>query len=81
MMFYRAGTYSVVESDETGIMQHDALSWHLLGKNFALVDDFNSASDLYPYVRHIYCKIVYHISRKIANILKGSMEAGRKGFT
>ncbi len=45
MMFYRAGTYSVVESDETGIMQHDALSWHLLGKNFALVDEFNSASD------------------------------------
>ena len=38
-------SYSVVESDETGIMQHDALSWHLLGKNFALVDEFNSASD------------------------------------
>ena len=45
MMFYRAGTYSVVESDELGIMQHDAMSWHLFGKKFTLVEDFNSASD------------------------------------
>lgn len=47
MLFSHAGVYSVVESDESGIMQHDPFSWHLKGKCFVLKDGFDKASSFF----------------------------------
>ena len=47
MIFNHAGEYSVVESEQTGIMQHDPFSWHLSGKKFVLLDDFDEASSFF----------------------------------
>ena len=44
MLFSHAGEYRVVESDETGIMQHDPFSWHLCATAFTTVDGFDSGS-------------------------------------
>ncbi len=44
MFFTRAGKYSVVDSDQTGILQHDPLSWHVMGNGFELMEDFDGAS-------------------------------------
>ena len=44
MLFDHAGTYSVVESDESGIMQHDPFSWHLLGCRYVVLDGFDDTS-------------------------------------
>ena len=47
MIFNHAGAYSVVESEQTGIMQHDPFSWHLCGKSFVLLNDFDEASSFF----------------------------------
>lgn len=44
MLFGHAGEYSVVESDETGIMQHDPFSWHLNGTTYTTLEGFDSGS-------------------------------------
>lgn len=44
MIFDQAGEYEVVESEQTGIMQHDPFSWHLQGNKFVLMDDFDEAA-------------------------------------
>lgn len=45
MIFDRAGKYSVVQSDQTGLLQHDALSWHVKGPHFETCDEFDKTSD------------------------------------
>lgn len=47
MIFNHTGEYSVVESEQTGIMQHDPFSWHLSGNKFVLLDDFDEASSFF----------------------------------
>lgn len=44
MLFSHAGKYSVVDSDQTGILQHDPLSWHVTGNRFVLRENFDDAS-------------------------------------
>lgn len=46
MLFNRVGEYSIIESDETGLMQHDAFSWHIMGTDFVLSKKFASSSSL-----------------------------------
>lgn len=45
MIFDHAGKYSVVQSDQTGLLQHDALSWHVKGAHFETCDGFDKTSD------------------------------------
>lgn len=47
MLFSHAGKYSVVESDQSGIMQHDPFSWHVLRSGFVLLDGFDPASKFF----------------------------------
>lgn len=47
MLFRHAGSYSVVESDETGVMQHDPFSWHLKARGFETLSDLDKASELF----------------------------------
>lgn len=44
MIFNSTGNYTVVESDQTGIMQHDPFSWQLEGPRFKETDGFDPAS-------------------------------------
>lgn len=44
MLFSRAGAFSVVESERSGLMQHDPFSWRLGAKEFVRRDGFDSAS-------------------------------------
>ncbi|MCK9170236.1 MAG: DUF2974 domain-containing protein [Treponema sp.] len=44
MLFSHAGTYTVVESDQTGIMQHDPFSWHLSRSGFVALQGFDAGS-------------------------------------
>ena len=45
MLFSRAGAYTVVESEQSGIMQHDPFSWHLTGTGFVALSGFDEASE------------------------------------
>lgn len=47
MLFSHAGEYKVVESDETGIMQHDPFSWHLNAKHFDTLESLRSGSIMF----------------------------------
>lgn len=47
MMFHHAGEIHVIESDEFGLMQHDPFSWHIVGRNFVLLQDFDKASSFF----------------------------------
>lgn len=44
MLFSHAGKYTVVESEESGIMQHDPFSWHVAPRTFVALGGFDSAS-------------------------------------
>lgn len=73
MLFHHIGKRSFVESDETGVMQHDPFSWHILGKDFVLVknndygskffhDTFNEwISKLEPKQREVFIDSVFKI--------------------
>lgn len=39
MLFDRREKYKVVKSSESGIMQHDAMTWQVLGNDFEYIDD------------------------------------------
>ena len=45
MVFYRAGSYSIVDSSESGMMQHDPMSWNVCGNKFIMLENFHSASE------------------------------------
>jgi hypothetical protein len=45
MLFSHAGAYTVVESEQTGIMQHDPFSWHLQRSGFVSLEGFDEGSD------------------------------------
>lgn len=45
MLFSHAGAYSVVESEQTGIMQHDPFSWHLTRSGFVTLPGFDAGSE------------------------------------
>lgn len=47
MLFSHAGEYKVVESDETGIMQHDPFSWHLSAKHFDTLESLGFGSIMF----------------------------------
>ena len=47
MLFNNEGKYRVVESDETGLMQHDPFSWHIMGKNFVEVKKISETSKFF----------------------------------
>lgn len=47
MLFSHAGEHSVVESDESGIMQHDPFSWHVLAGSFVVKDGFDEGSEFF----------------------------------
>ncbi len=38
MLFHHIGKQYFVESDETGVMQHDPFSWHIMANNFVLLE-------------------------------------------
>ena len=44
MLFSHAGSYTVVESEQSGIMQHDPFSWHLTKDGFVSLSGFDPAS-------------------------------------
>lgn len=44
ILFANDGRYSVVKSDEQGVMQHDPFSWNVLGCEFVTVNDFDRGS-------------------------------------
>ena len=39
MLFDRREQYKVVKSSESGIMQHDAMTWQVFGADFEYIDD------------------------------------------
>lgn len=45
MVFSHAGIRTIVESEQSGIMQHDPFSWHLAPKGFVTVPDFDVTSE------------------------------------
>jgi hypothetical protein len=45
MLFSHAGEYTVVESEQTGIMQHDPFSWHLTRSGFVSLPGFDAGSE------------------------------------
>lgn len=44
MLFSHAGAYTVIESDQSGLMQHDPFSWHLQGTRFVSLPGFDESS-------------------------------------
>lgn len=44
ILFSNNGRYSVVKSDEQGVMQHDPFSWNVIGAEFVTVGDFDRGS-------------------------------------
>ncbi len=44
MLFSHFDSYQVIESDESGIMQHDPFSWHVMGTDFVTLKGFESGS-------------------------------------
>lgn len=73
MLFHHIGKRSFVESDETGVMQHDPFSWHIKGKDFILLenndygskffhDTFNEwISNLEPKQREVFIDSLFKI--------------------
>ena len=45
MVFYRAGSYAIVDSSESRMMQHDPMSWSVCGNKFIMLETFHSASE------------------------------------
>jgi hypothetical protein len=45
MLFSHAGAYTVIESEQTGIMQHDPFSWHLTRSGFVSLPGFDEGSE------------------------------------
>lgn len=45
MLFSHAASYTVVESEQSGIMQHDPFSWHLTKDGFVSLSGFDPASE------------------------------------
>ena len=45
MLFSHAGSYTVVESEQAGIRQHDPFSWHLTKDGFVSLPGFDAASE------------------------------------
>ncbi len=44
MLFEHAGDYTVVESEASGVMQHDPFSWHMKAQGFVTKDGFDTGS-------------------------------------
>ena len=44
MLLENDGRYSVVKSDQTGIMQHDAFSWEIKGTDFVMLEELTKES-------------------------------------
>lgn len=47
MLFQHIGNQTFVVSDETGIMQHDPFSWHVMGNDFVLLEKNDYASKFF----------------------------------
>ncbi len=73
MLFQHIGKQIFVESDEIGVMQHDPFSWHIMGKDFVILEnnDYGSKffhntfnewiSKLEPARREIFVDTVFKI--------------------
>lgn len=73
MLFQHIGKQIFVESDEIGVMQHDPFSWHIMGKDFVVLEnnDYGSKffhntfnewiSKLEPARREIFVDTVFKI--------------------
>lgn len=44
MLLNQSGLYQVVGSDESGVMQHDAFSWKVIGPNFVYLEGLSTGS-------------------------------------
>lgn len=44
MLLEREGEYTVVKSNQNGLMQHDALSWNVTGSGFECIEEINPKS-------------------------------------
>lgn len=47
MIFSHAGKYTVVESDQSGLMQHDPFSWHVRATSVVALDGFDAGSVMF----------------------------------
>ncbi len=47
MLFHHIGKQAFVESDETGVMQHDPFSWHIMANNFVLLENNDYGSKFF----------------------------------
>lgn len=47
MLFFNAGSVTVVESDGMGLFQHDPFTWHILGKSFVTKSSLDKASIIF----------------------------------
>jgi hypothetical protein len=47
MLLNQSGHYQVVASEESGIMQHNALTWEVLGTSFVYKEGLSSSSVLF----------------------------------
>ncbi len=47
MLFEHFPEYSIVESDQSGLMQHDPFSWQIIGKAFCTKDEFDGISSYF----------------------------------
>jgi len=76
MLFSHAGAYTVVESEQSGIMQHDPFSWHLKRSRFVSLPGFDSGSEHFHKTFNAWFKELPEDSRsKFVETLFGVLQA------
>ena len=65
MLFKQAGSCQIVESGETGLLQHDIFSWNILGAHFVMRDRFEKASEFFHDTVNAWIKELNIEKRKI----------------
>ncbi len=65
MLFEHVGKQNFVESDETGIMQHDPFSWHILGSDFVLLENNDDASKFFHNTFNEWIKTISPEQREV----------------
>lgn len=68
--------YTVVKSRSVGLLQHDAMMWHVIGKGFETADDVNESSRFMDETLHTWLSELTEDDRRIfADTLYGAITA------
>ena len=70
MLFENDGRYSVVKSAQSGLLQHDAFSWEILGPDFVLLEELTKESrDMTAVMNQWMAKMDIEARRKFVNAI------------